>query len=230
MKYMFRYNLWILISLTLLLAISCKGNKVELTGENLKTEGYDIINADRFLIKTLDAYTELTIKSPWQGAINVHQISYLVPRGSQIPEGLDPSIVIFVPLKSIICMSTTHLAMISALGEEESISGFSGNGYVFSENIANRVKNGHIHDIGFEASLNKELIILIDPDLIMMYGIGSESAAYISKIKELGIRVVFNADYLETDPLSKTEWIKLFGALYCKEEMADSIYNSELKS
>ena len=51
-----------------------------------------------------------------------------------------------------------------------------------------------------------------------MYGIGSESAGYVGKIKELGIKVIFNADYLETDPLSKAEWIKLFGALYCKEE------------
>ena len=52
----------------------------------------------------------------------------------------------------------------------------------------------------------------------MMYGIGSESAGYVGKIKELGIKVIFNADYLETDPLGKAEWIKLFGALYCKEE------------
>ena len=61
----------------------------------------------------------------------------------------------------------------------------------------------------------------------MMYGIGSESAGYVGKIKELGVKVIFNADYLETDPLGKAEWIKLFGALYCKEKMADSIFISE---
>ena len=63
----------------------------------------------------------------------------------------------------------------------------------------------------------------------MIYGIGSESAGYVGKIKELGVKVVFNADYLETDPLSKVEWIKLFGALYCKESLADSIYKSEVE-
>jgi len=61
----------------------------------------------------------------------------------------------------------------------------------------------------------------------MMYGIGSESSGYIGKVKELGVRIVLNADYLETDPLGKAEWIKLVGALYCKESMADSIYKSE---
>jgi iron complex transport system substrate-binding protein len=59
-----------------------------------------------------------------------------------------------------------------------------------------------------------------------MYGIGSESAGYVNKIKELGVKTIFNADYLETDPLGKAEWIKLFGALYCKEELADSIFRS----
>jgi iron complex transport system substrate-binding protein len=58
----------------------------------------------------------------------------------------------------------------------------------------------------------------------MIYGIGSESSSYIAKFKELGIRTMFNADYLETDPLGKAEWIRVFGALYCKQEMADSLY------
>jgi iron complex transport system substrate-binding protein len=84
--------------------------------------------------------------------------------------------------------------------------------------------------VGYEGNLNKELILKISPDLIMMYGIGSESAGYVGKIKELGVKVVFNADYLETDPLNKAEWIKLFGALYCKDSMADSIYETEVKS
>jgi iron complex transport system substrate-binding protein len=83
-------------------------------------------------------------------------------------------------------------------------------------------------DVGYEANLNKELILKISPDLIMIYGIGSESAGYVGRLKELGTRVIINADYLETDPLSRAEWIKLFGALYCKEKIADSIYKSEV--
>lgn len=89
------------------------------------------------------------------------------------------------------------------------------------------VEKGLVEDVGYEANLNKELILRISPDLIMMYGIGSESSGYVGKIKELGIKVIFNADYLETDPVAKAEWIKLFGALYCKESMADSIFVSE---
>ena len=82
----------------------------------------------------------------------------------------------------------------------------------------------------YEAGINNELIINTAPDLVMAYGVGSESAGYVSKIKELGIRVMFNADYLEENALAKAEWIKVFGALFCMENLADSIYGSLSRS
>jgi iron complex transport system substrate-binding protein len=120
--------------------------------------------------------------------------------------------------------------MISALGEERSISGISGTNYIYDKKILARADSGLIAEIGYDAGINSELILSIAPDLIMMYGIGSESAGYVSKITELGIKVLYNADYLETDPLGKAEWIKLFGALYCKEELADSVFKAAADS
>jgi iron complex transport system substrate-binding protein len=189
-----------------------------------------ISRAERFALQKNDSCTLLTIINPWQGANNINQVYYLIRRGSVLPSGMDSSSVIFVPLKKIICMSTTHVAMISALGEENSISGVSGTGFLYSGTLIKSVEKGLIADVGYEGNLNKELILKISPDLIMMYGIGSESAGYVGKIKELGVKVVFNADYLETDPLSKAEWIKMFGALYCKENLADSIFNVEVET
>jgi iron complex transport system substrate-binding protein len=187
----------------------------------------EIIHAQRLSVEKKKGWTEVKIINPWQGATDVNQVYYLVRRGSALPQGTDSSSVIFVPLRKIVCMSTTHVAMISALFEEKSIVGMSGTDFIYSPELLKNVGKGLIADVGYEANLNKELILKISPDLIMIYGIGSESAGYVGKIKELGIKVIINADYLETDPLSRTEWIKLFGALYCKEAMADSIYNSE---
>jgi iron complex transport system substrate-binding protein len=118
--------------------------------------------------------------------------------------------------------------MISSLGEERSIAGVSGTGFIFSPDILRNVEKGLVVDVGYEANMNRELILKISPDLIMIYGIGSESSGYVARIKELGIKVVINGDYLETDPLGRAEWIKLFGALYCKENLSDSIFNSEV--
>jgi iron complex transport system substrate-binding protein len=188
----------------------------------------EIVSAERFSIEKKNGWTEVKIINPWQGAMNVNQIYYLVKRGSELPGGLDSAAIIFVPLQKIICMSTTHIAMISALGEEKSIVGMSGTSFIYSPDLIKNVNKGLVMDVGYEANLNKELILKISPDLIMIYGIGSESAGYVGKLKELGTKVIINADYLETDPLGRAEWIKLFGALYCKEKLADSLFKSEV--
>jgi len=188
-----------------------------------------VTTANGFRIERKNNYSIVTITNPWQGASDISMSHYLVRKGSTIPEGVDSLQVIFVPLSRIICMSTTHVGMISALGEGNSVKGLSGTGFVYSGEIIDKVRQGLIEEVGYESNLNHELIIKISPDLVMMYGIGSESAGHVNKIRELGIKIMFNADYLETDPLAKAEWIKLFGALYCKEVMADSIFRAEVK-
>ena len=227
------YNIVIMNFLRFILIItffitSACGRRDRKRADIFRKAGNEIERAERFTLEKKDGWTEVKIINPWQGATDVSQIYYLVKRGSELPAGLDSGAVIFVPLKKIICMSTTHLAMISAIGEGKSIVGVSGTNFIYSPELNKNVERGFIADVGYEANLNKELILKISPDLIMIYGIGSESAGYMGKIKELGTKIIINADYLETDPLSRAEWIKLFGALYCKESLADSIYKSEV--
>lgn len=219
-----------IISIVLLLAFmaySCRNENGSSLDMSQHLSGGVVSAAHGFSIERKDGYSVVTINNPWQGADNISLSHYLIRKGSAMPEGVDSSQVIFVPVSRIICMSTTHSGMILALGEEKSITALSGTGFVYSPAIKERVEQGHIKEVGYESNLNQELIIKIAPDLVMMYGIGSESAGHVNKIKELGIKIMFNADYLETDPLGKAEWIKLFGALYCKEELADSIYRAE---
>jgi iron complex transport system substrate-binding protein len=193
-----------------------------------QSQGHELISiAKRISIEEFSGYTKVTIINPWQGADNINMVYYLVSRGAGLPRNIDTSKVIRVPVGKIVCMSTTHVSMISALGKENTIAGMSGTSFIYSLKLKGLAEKGQISDVGYEANLNKELILKIMPDLTMIYGVGSESSGYVGKIEELGIRVIYNADYLETDPLGKAEWIKLFGALYCEEKMADSIYTSE---
>lgn len=212
------------------LIISCVGRKNDNVQSGApKSEGIVTI-AERYSLNKTDSCTILTINDPWQGAAGIKHTYYLINRNNEVPLKVDPSEVIYIPVQKIICMSTTHLAMLAALNERHTIAGVSGTGYIFDEKITAMIEAGLINDIGYESGLNNELIIRISPDLIMLYGIGSESAAYIGKLRELGTQALFNADYLEEDPLGKAEWIKLFGALFCKEKMADSIFTSVVAS
>ena len=226
-----RYHFYILqvlnrLVFTLVLLFSCTGNSTTSPG-NPKTDEKPIIShAKRIKIVKMDGYSHVSVLNPWQGAKDIVQDWYLIPAGGKLPFFIDTLKVIRVPVKKIICMSTTHLAMLSALGEAGSVAGFSGTRFIYDDILLQRVKKGEIREVGYEDNLNKELILKLGPDLVMVYGIGSESTGYIGKLKEMGILVLYNADYLENDPLGKAEWIKLMGALYCKEKMADSIFTN----
>jgi iron complex transport system substrate-binding protein len=224
-----KYRMEILLIISLLFSAACKEKQAVKNGEDRTTDNV-IITARRLAIARFENYTRVTIIDPWQGADRVNMVYYLVPRGSDPPPGTDSTSIIYVPVKKIVCMSTTHVAMISALGEGNTIAGMSGTGFIYSSELIARAKDGYIKDVGYESNLNKELILQLRPDVTMIYGVGSESSGYVGKIKELGIRVIYNADYLETDPLGKAEWIKLFGALYSRERMSDSIFTAEAEA
>jgi cobalamin transport system substrate-binding protein len=210
--------------LVLIIAASCRNRN---TGSGIQfTVNPYITCAERFSILRTDSCTILTIVDPWQGAEDIWHSYYLVERGKESSLQADPSHVIAVPVKKMICMSSTHLAMVSALGERRSVVGISGTSYIYDPELRAGAERGIISEIGYDAGINSEVILNINPDLIIMYGIGSESAGYISRIAELGIKVMYDADYLEPSPLGKTEWIKVFGALFCKESLADSIFES----
>jgi iron complex transport system substrate-binding protein len=221
-----RFTCLIYVLVAALLTGSCNnrpsGDRVTVPSGNL------ITRAERFSLEKIDDdLTILRLHNPWQGAGNVTMVYYLLAREAGIPEGIDTLLVIRVPVRKMVCMSATHTAMVSALGAENTITGISGTSFIYSQSIRRRIEQGGIKDVGYESSLNNELILFMKPDLVMIYGIGSESAGYMGKIMETGIRVLINADYLETHPLGKAEWIKLFGALYCRDNLADSIFRKE---
>jgi len=203
----------------------CANESLKATGGKSLIGG-KISYAERFTLGEKDGLTQLTIINPWQGARNISQAYYLAGKGDKIPQGIDSSAVIRTPVHRVIAMSTTYLSMISALGETDKIIGISGLSLLYDEQLRNAVRSGKIADVGYDDNLNIEMIIRLKPDLVMVYGVGGESSGIVGKLKDLGIKVLINADYLENDPLGKTEWIKVFGALFSKEKEADSLFSS----
>ncbi len=220
----------LLYSIIVVLFVSCSGRKSNDIYSNTTINGGRVTIAEKFSLTKTDSCTLLTISDPWQGASGIKHVYYLINRDSANSLDIEPAKLVYVPVQKIICMSTTHIAMVAALDERHTIAGVSGSDYVFDEKISALIQKGQISNVGYESGLNNELIIRIAPELIILYGIGSESVGYTAKINELGIKTMFNADYLEENPLGKAEWIKLFGALYCKENLADSIFNSVVES
>lgn len=213
------------LSLVTLVAYSCGGRQNPSQEMNLNhRNGTEY--ATHFTIDELKGCTRITVINPWQKSDGIKLEYYLVRSGSIPPDDIDQSSVIMVPVKNVILMSTTYIPIITTLGMENAISGISGADFVYDTLIRKRFSEGFLPDVGYGENLNKELILNISPDLIIAYGIGSENSGYLSRLKELGIKVFFNADYLEELPLGRAEWIKVFGALFCLEKAADSLLNA----
>ena len=183
--------------------------------------------ASRFTLLEEEGFTRLEVIDPWQGASGIIQTWYLVP-AEMTEKFVKPGEgnVLTVPVDRIVCMSATHVAMIAALGMEKTICGVSGTDLIYNMSVRKAIDNGVIREIGYDESTNRELLVDLAPDVIIAYGIGGESAAGQGKLSELGLTVMFNADYLEDDPLGKAEWIRVFGALFCQQQKADSVFTA----
>lgn len=180
--------------------------------------------AKLFSLSDSGNYVRLDIFSPWQGADDIVISYYLSENISSIPSDIKESRKIKLPIDKCICLSTTHIAMIDAVGSLESIIGVSGTNYVSNTGLRERIEKGYVKDVGYDSNLNTELITTLDPDIVFVYGIGPESAGYISKLETVNIPALYICDYLEVHPLAKTEWIKLFGLLFGAEEGVNTLF------
>ena len=113
-----------------------------------------------------------------------------------------------------------------ALGADSLIAGVSGSSLFYDSLVIKNIRSGRIRDVGYDSNLNKELVVSLEPDLLMAYGVAEPSSGSTARLAETGVRVLYNADYLEEHPLARCEWIRLFGLLTGREEKADSIYRS----
>jgi iron complex transport system substrate-binding protein len=114
--------------------------------------------------------------------------------------------------------------MIHSLGRAGTIVGISGPDYISNPELRRRIDDSEIPDVGADQALNYERIISLRPDLVMAYGVTAEVGGMIERLKEPGIPVILNGDYLEDEPLGKTEWIRFIAAFYETDREADSIF------
>ncbi len=173
-----------------------------------------------FTLEEVEGITKLTVFNPWEKANDISFDYYLVNREKENPSSLAGKRVIKTPVKRVICLSTTHLAFLDVLDENDAVVGISGSRYISNPEIRQRMELGKVPDVGYGQNLNYELMVNLKPDLVMVYGIGSEVTSYTGKLEELGIPVVMVAEYLEESPLGKAEWVKFIGALFEKKQKA----------
>lgn len=144
----------------------------------------------------------ITVTNPWQGADSVVTELLIARNGESVPDGFDGQ-VLTDEARRIVAMSSSHIAMLDAIGETDRIVGVSGIDYITTPAI--QARRDSIGDVGYEGNVNYERLLSLEPDIVLLYGVNGASTME-GKLKELGIPYIYIGDYLEESPLGKAEW------------------------
>lgn len=212
--------------ITFILTCCCRHEKtIDIHDHPANNQSVSVKFAKGFEIRDQGSYQTLMIYNPWQKAKNISYRYHLCASDTLINEqGKETNIK--VPVKRVICLSTTHIGFIDYIEELGSIVGLSGSRYVSNPYLLDQIHKGNVHDVGYDEGINYELILELKPDLVIAYGVSGNETGFSEKLKELGVRVMFVAEYLEENPLAKMEWVKVFAALYRKEDEISVKYDS----
>lgn len=137
-------------------------------------------------------------------------------------DGARDTVKVDEPFDKIICMSTSHVACMSAIGADSLISAVSGLRYIADQDIHNL----GIPDIGYDSLLDYEKIMSLSPDILVAYTVSDTEPPYLAKIRSLGIPVVVLHDHLENHPLARAEYLRCFGVLTGLQDEADSVFQA----
>lgn len=221
-----RFNYLQLMTGFIILLASCNPGTTDSKTAGATNNDY----SELFSLQEENGYTRLVVYNPWQGAKGRSFTYYITDDMSAVPGNIGKNQIIHRPVNKVICTSTTHIAMIDTLGKSEKITGVSGADFVYDKKISLKIRSKKIKDIGYRNGYNAELIYKMDPDVLFVYGVGAESVPVFTRLRKMGISVVYIADYLEEHPLARAEWLKVFGAILGEETRANMIYDEICKS
>lgn len=133
--------------------------------------------------------------------------------------GAVDTLEVAAPLRSIVCMSSSYIGFLDALGCDSVATAVSGLAYVSDPEV-----RAHAVDVGYDAALDYETLLKLRPDLVLTYAVSAAEPPYLQKLRDLGIRTAVIHEHLESHPLARAEYIKFFGLLTGRAALADSLF------
>ena len=200
--------------------ISCASNT---TGIDAYTEtlykpsyasGFEIVGAEG------RQSTLLKVFNPWQGAENTETTLFIVRNGEKIPAGFTGQVV-KAGARRIVCLSSTYVAMLDALGQADRVVGVSGRNYISNKYVTTHPEA--VADIGFDGNIDYELLLAQRPDLVLLFGVSGASGME-SKLLEMGIPFCYIGEYLEESPLGKAEWLVAIAEITDSREKGEAVF------
>lgn len=184
-------------------------------------------------------YAEAIIANPWKAGTILHRY-ILIPKGKEGDKTVAmlarrrstgarcTTDTVRTPLESNLVFTAPHCQLLTELGCQNAITGVCDKDYINIPDIKSRAQAdarvAHpIMDCGSSMQPDIERIIALHPEALLISPF--ENSGGYGKLDKLRIPVIETADYMETSPLGRAEWIKLYGLLLGSSK-ADSLFSA----
>ena len=179
-------------------------------------------------------YAEAIIDNPWKAGTMLHRY-ILIPKGK---EG-DKTVAMLAKRRSTGARCTTdtvrtpversavfiapHCQLMYELGCQQAIRGVCDLDYINIPDVKKRAAlsgntsaQNPIVDCGSSMAPDIERIIALKPEAILLSPF--ENSGGYGKLDKLHVPIIEAADYMESSPLGRAEWMKFYGMLFGNEE------------
>ena len=127
------------------------------------------------------------------------------------------------PLQRSVVFNTAHASLIGMLNATDRIAGVADLKYMLLPEVQRRVQQGEIVDCGNSMSPDIEQIVSLHADAILLSPF--ENSGGYGRLEKLGSPIIECADYMETSPLGRAEWMRFYGLLFGCSQQADSLFS-----
>jgi len=205
----------------------CQGKqqKVVMTGAKMQKPDTSLLSvtyAKGFRFEGNTEGTLLILSDPNKGGHEIGHYRLLQSKSGMLPINGYTDIV--VPIKGLAASSTTHAGFLSAIGAGDLLLGCNNPERLYDTVLFNRFLKGDLVRTGRDNGYNLEYLIASQPDLVLQSGIDGQFKPD-ARLTSVGIPVMYVLEWMESTPLGRAEWIKVFGLITGKIKEADSLFD-----
>lgn len=182
----------------------------------------ELLYADQFSVDFYQGgYAMITVKDTGRYLV--------VPETGVVPERLPEDVtVIRQPLKNMYLAATSAMDLICSLDsvDQVTLSGTDAAGW-YVEEAKQAMKEGNMVYAGKYNTPDYELILSESCDLAIESTMIYHSPEVKEQLEKLGIPVLVERSSYESHPLGRMEWLKLYGVLLGKTELAETLFREQ---
>ncbi len=202
--------------LVLFLLFAADGGRVNAGGAKTELKHSSLLS-----IAECDGYTVVDVADPWGDALLQRYI--LVPKNMQLPDSIPEGTLLRTPLERLLLFSGVHVSLLEEIGAAGCVKAVCDAQYIYSPEASLAISEGKVLDCGSSLDIDLERVAEASPEAIFV--LPYENGGY-GKLDRVALPLVECADYMEKSPLACAEWMRFYGRLVGRADVADSLFNA----